>query len=202
MEDEKDGFSFLVLDAKRGAESGKQEAILGVEFTRGFRGNGKDDDEGRWLEDVISLRGPGFGLIATTGDFEGASMRVDEGWKKLLRRKSGEDQETEVIVDTTQLRDGRLPVVVMMKGEDGERVMVARYDAFREVSEYYGGADKIPSEMNIGFSGTTGGPGGFVTSSFSMVDAGTATPEPSTLMLGLGGAMVAVGAGLRRRRRG
>ena len=218
MGDEKEGFSLLVLDAKRSAESGRQEAILGLEFTRDFGGNGnkdEDEDEDRSWRDVISLRGPGngtenkltefgfanYGLIATTGDFEAASMRVDEGWKTLLKRKTEESRDTEVRVDTTQLGDERLPVTVWMADEDGERVLVAKYDAFKEVSAYYGGAKNIPTEMNIGFSGSTGGAGNFANFNFTLAQPGTETPEPSTLLLGMGGSMVALGVGLRRRRR-
>jgi len=214
MGDEKDGFSFLVLDAKRSAETGRQEAILGLEFTRDFGGSGKNGED-RWSRDVISLRGPGngtekeltefgfanYGLIATTGDFEAASMRGDEGWKTLLKRKTEESRDTEVRVDTTQLGDERLPVTVWMADEDGERVLVAKYDAFKEVSAYYGGAKNIPTEMNIGFSGSTGGAGNFANFNFTLAQPGTETPEPSTLLLGMGGSMVALGVGLRRRRR-
>lgn len=197
MGDEKDGFSFLVLDAKRSAESGRQEAILGLKFTRDFGGGGKKDEDG-WWRDVISLRGPGNGteneltefgfanyrLIATMGDFEAASMRVDEGWKTLLERKTEESRDTEMRVDTTQLADERLPVTVWMADEDGERVLVAKYDAFKEVSAYYGGAKNIPTEMNIGFSGSTGGAGNFANFNFTLAQPGTETPEPSTLVLG------------------
>ncbi len=203
MGEGEDGFSFLVLDAKRSEKSGRQQTILGFEFNRLREG-----------DDVMTLRGPGDGserektedgyenyrMIATTAKIDAASMRVDENWAKVRESRKGESQGTEVVVDTTRLGDEKLPVTVLMRTAEGERVVVARYDAYKEVCDYYGGRENIPDSMRIGFAATTGGGGTptAMTSSFSVVDAGTATPEPSSLAMGFGGLVL---AGLVRRRK-
>lgn len=207
-----DGFSFLVLDSSRSDQSGHEESILGIEFNREVTSNGNG---GISSQDVISLRGPGDGtsnaytssqkanyaLIATTANVEGMSFQVDSGWSQVQEKHNSDLQDTEVVVDTTQLSGGKLPVTVWMKGENGNKVVVARYDAYTEVKDYYGGAENIPQSVRIGFSGSTGGPGTTTTSSsFALVGPGTAAPEPSTLLLGIGGLIVAGVAGLKKQR--
>ena len=205
-----DGFSFLVLDASGSDQSGHEESILGIEFTRQVTGNGEGRNSS---QDVISLRGPGDGtsnaytssekanyaLIATTANLDGNSFQVDSGWSQVQQKHNGDLQDTEVVVDTTQLGDGKLPVTVLMNNEKGNQVVVAQYDAYREVKEYYGSAENIPQSMRIGFSGSTGGGTTYTTnSSFALADPGASTPEPSTLMLGIGGLLLAGAVGWRR----
>ncbi len=207
-----DGFSFLVLDASRSDKSGREESILGIEFNREVSSDGARESS---AQDVISLRGPGDGtsnaytstkvenyaLIATTAGVDGKSMKVDRGWSALPDKHNSDPQDTEVIVDTTQLGDRKLPVTVLMKNEKGETVVVARYDAYNEVKDYYGGAENIPLSMRIGFSGSTGGATTAIThTNFTLADPGTTAPEPSTLMLGIGGLLLAGAAAWKKQK--
>ena len=207
-----DGFSFLVLDASRSDKSGREESILGIEFNRQVSSDGAG---GSSFQDLLSLRGPGDGtsnaytstkvenyaLIATTAGVDGKSMKVDSAWSALPDKHNSDPQDTEVVVDTTQLGDRKLPVTVLMKNEKGETVVVARYDAYKEVKDYYGGAENIPLSMRIGFSGSTGGATTAITHpNFTLSDPGAAAPEPSTLMLGIGGLLLAGAAAWKKQK--
>ncbi len=207
-----DGFSFLVLDASRSDKSGREESILGIEFNRQVSSDGAG---GSSFQDLLSLRGPGDGtsnaytstkvenyaLIATTAGVDGKSMKEDSDWRALPDKHNSDPQDTEVVVDTTQLGDRKLPVTVLMKNEKGEPVVVARYDAYNEVKDYYGGAENIPLSMRIGFSGSTGGATTAIThTNFTLADPGATAPEPSTLMLGIGGLLLAGAAAWKKQK--
>lgn len=209
--------------AQNGSIAGLQGAILGIGFDE--FGNFANPTEGRqggpgFTPDAISVRGPGdgtanaltssgianYGFIATTGNLPAQGIQVNNSPNRPSG--NGNYREAEVIVDTTQLANGTLPITVLLQyGTSGQKTVVASYDAYKEVVAYYGSVSNIPATLKFGFTGSTGGSTNYheiqgmqvtsLTSAPGFATVSLAAPEASTAgMVVIGLALL----GLSRRR--
>lgn len=160
--------------AQHGAVAGLAGGILGIGFDE--FGNYANPTEGRQggvgpLPDAISIRGPGdgtanalsatgavnYGFLTTTGPLDPNAIQASS-WAYARPTSNSSYRDAEVIVDTSQIPYGHLPVTVLIQqGWNGDKVMVAQYDAYQDVLSYYGSPANIPASIKFGFTGSTGG---------------------------------------------
>ncbi len=160
--------------AQRSGIKGLAGGILGIGFDE--FGNYANPTEGRqggigFVPDTITIRGPGDGTSNATSSAgvtnyafltsTGALPKADlvTGGQGSTRPSGESAQRTaEIVADTSQIPDGRLPIAVYLTVGTGTRTMVAQYDAYAQVLHYYGNdPSRIPSSIKFGFTGSTGG---------------------------------------------
>ena len=210
--------------AQQTGVAGFSGAILGIGFDE--TGNFANPTLGRQggpglTADAITLRGPGdgtsnalnaynvanYGYIATSGNLTTNSGGNDV----ILRKKSGDRptgggdfRQAQVIIDTTQLAAGKLPVrIYLQQGNNAkDQEKWVDVDVYSQLVSYYGGVQNIPSTFKLAFTGATGANGstdfhevqGLTVTSLQTVplaDSGSlATPEASTSGLALSGILM------------
>ena len=150
----------------------------------------KDDSEAKVYSDTQSVKVEDGGGDGKAGD--GSSEE-----KKTSYRKA------EIEVDSSRLSERTLPVTVWITTEDGNRSVVAKYDAYKQLLDYCGGDErKIPDSLSLALSGSTASVSSVQVTSVQNAPgfSTTETPEPASLGSALLG-MVLVGIIGRRRQR-
>ncbi len=160
--------------SQRSGVKGLPGGILGIGFDE--FGNYANPTEGRqggigFVPDTITIRGPGDGTSNATSSTgatnyafltsTGALPKVDlvTGGQVSTRPSGDAAQRTaEIIADTSQIPGGHLPIAVYLTVGTGVKTLVAQYDAYTQVLQYYGNdPSKIPASIKFGFTGSTGG---------------------------------------------
>jgi len=159
--------------AQRSGVDGLAGGILGIGFDE--FGNFANPTEGRqggigFVPDTITIRGPGDGTanakaangsvnyayLTSTGALPSADL-VTGGQGSVRPTGVAAQRTAEIIADTSQIPSGHLPIQVYLTVGNGTRTLVAQYDAYQQVLQYYGNDPaKIPSSIKFGFTGSTG----------------------------------------------
>jgi hypothetical protein len=160
--------------AQRSGINGLAGGILGIGFDE--FGNYANPTEGRqggigFVPDTITIRGPGDGTdkakaangstnyayLTSTGALPAVDL-VTGGQVATRPTGTAADRTAEIVADTSQIPTGHLPIQVYLTVGSGARTLVASYDAYSQVLQYYGNDPrKIPASIKFGFSGSTGG---------------------------------------------
>ena len=215
--------------AQNGNVNGLTGGILGVGLDA--FGNFANPTEGRQngpgqTPTAVTIRGPGNGHNAKSGgvtnyDFlttsgtlptVGGQNPIELALATPTRPASPTDfRQAEVIVDTTQIAKGHIPVTVILQvGTAGSpQTVISKFDAYAQVVAFYGNdPTKIPATFKIAFTGSTGGLTDFIevqqlqVDSIADVPGFASVPEPPT-QFGCGLVLIALsllGRRLRRKR--
>jgi hypothetical protein len=200
--------------AQHGAIAGLAGGILGIGFDE--YGNYANPTEGRqggpgFTPDAVSIRGPGdgtadataakgspnYGFLFTSGSLP-QYLASQDSLNGQRPKGQASERNAEIIIDTSQIASGHLPVTVMLSAAGGPKTVVAQYDAYADVLAYYGSPGAIPADIKFGFTGSTGSYTDYHEIQNLQIDslqsvagytAVTATPETSpatSCLIGLG----------------
>ena len=159
--------------AQRSGVAGLPGAILGVGFDEW--GNYVNGYEGRTgsitaqVPNTITVRGPGDGTanyrtstnilnynyLTSYTAVDPTLLQISQSSTRPIQ--AADYRDAEVIIDTSLIPSGQLPITVKIKKGTSDQQTVVSYDAYAEVLAYFGNdASKIPSTLKYGFTASTG----------------------------------------------
>ena len=162
--------------AQRTGVAGLAGGILGIGLDEW--GNFANPTEGRqggvgFVKNTVTIRGPGDGTANSKNIFDQfnyayltSSGALPSNYLQVSSaggvRPNSDDKyrEARIIVDTSQIPHGHLPVTVILKiGKNGQpQTVINNFDAYQQVLAYYGNdPTRIPRNLKFGFTGSTGG---------------------------------------------
>jgi hypothetical protein len=182
--------------------------ILGIALDE--YGNYSNSNEGRvggpgFTPNAIAIRGPGDGTAnakSATGQNNYAYLTGAVVSNGLQTGANGTTTRpvnyytAEFIINTQDVSQGTLPVSVLLTDKNGTQTIINNYDAYSALVNYYGGAQNLPTTMDIGFSAGTGAYNNYheirslTINSIDNIPGYDPVPEPAE------GALAATGIGL------